>query len=162
MRQNRRTMTLRSHGFAALLALAAVALMAAPAHAGLGAGNASVLADAHELHGAVTLTLLQQYDIREISGAGGMRVREFLNRAGVVFALSWSGPVVPDLARLLGTSYASYAGALAALQRRGLHRSVRIAMPDLVVELGGHLRAYVGHAYLPALIPPGIQTADLR
>lgn len=155
-------MTPRFKGFPALLALATGALSAAPAHAGLGAGNASVLADADELHGTVTITLLQQYDMHEITTAGGMCVREFSNRAGVIFALSWSGPVVPDLARLLGTSYGAYASALSALRRPGIRNSVRIALPDLVVELGGHLRAYRGRAYLPALIPPGTPTADLR
>ncbi|HUX74903.1 MAG TPA: DUF2844 domain-containing protein [Steroidobacteraceae bacterium] len=138
------------------------ALWVAPAHAALGGGEASVRADANELGGAISVTLLQQYDILKIATAGGMRVREFLSRTGVVFAVSWSGPVVPDLQRLLGAHYASYAQALAALQRPGLQRSLRIGLPDLIVEVGGHLRAYLGRAYLPALIPAGTSASDLR
>jgi hypothetical protein len=54
-----------------------------------------------------------------------------------------------------------YATALAALNHPGLHRSLRVALPELIVESGGHLRAYAGRAYLPALVPAGVPAADL-
>ena len=162
MTQNGRTMDQRYRRLPALLVLAASALVIAPAQAALGGGGASVLADAGELGGTVNVTLLQQYDIHEITSASGMRVREFVDRAGVVFALCWSGPVVPDLQRLLGANFAAYARALAAQKRPGLQTSARVALPDLVVEVGGHLRAYTGRAYLPAQVPAGTSPADLR
>jgi len=146
-----------------VLAFAAMsALWGGPACAGLGSDAAGVVADGDELHGALNSTSLPQYDIEEITTDTGMRVREYLGRDGVVFAVSWSGPVLPDLRRLLGTHYVEYTAALAALTRPGLHRSVRIASSELVVESGGHLRAYAGRAYLPARVPAGISTADLR
>jgi hypothetical protein len=92
----------------------------------------------------------------------GVHVREFMTPDGVVFAVAWDGPVPPDLRSLLGTSFAAYARALAALNHPGLQRSLRIASPDLVVETAGHLRAYRGRAYLPALIPDGTPTEALR
>jgi hypothetical protein len=131
------------------------------AHAALGGDADSVLADRAELHGIANSVSFQQYDEQEISGAG-MHVREFLNRNGVVFAITWTGPVLPDLQRLLGAHFGEYAAALAALNHPGLHRSLRVASPGLVVESGGHLRAYAGRAYLPALIPVGVSPADLR
>jgi hypothetical protein len=133
-----------------------------PAAAALGGDAASVLADAHELQGTAHSILLTQYVLHEINTDSGMRVREFLNQDGIVFAVAWSGPVVPGLKGLLGPRFAAYSHALAALQQPGLHRSLRITSEDLVVELGGHLRAYSGRAFLPALIPSGVQTADLR
>jgi|SRR5882672_5431510 len=146
-----------------LLAIVAMsASWAGPACAALGGDAASVAADGAELHGVVNSTSLPQYEIEEITADAGMRVREYVGRDGVVFAVSWAGPVLPDLQRLLGTHYVEYTTALAALSRPGLHRSVRIASPGLVVESGGHLRAYAGRAYLPMLIPAGISTADLR
>ena len=138
------------------------ALWAGCACAGLGSDAAGVVADGTELHGALNSTSLPRYEIEEITTDTGMRVREYLGRDGVVFAVSWSGPALPDLQRLLGTHYVEYTTALAALTRPGLHRSVRIASSELVVESGGHLRAYAGRAYLPALVPAGISTADLR
>ncbi len=114
-----------------------------------------------ELHGVVNSTSLPQYDIEEITADTGMRVREYVGRDGVVFAVNWTGPAMPNLQRLLGTHYVEYTTALAALSRPGLHRSVRIASSELVVESGGHLRAYAGRAYLPKLIPAGVAMADL-
>ncbi len=114
------------------------------------------------MHGALNSTSLPQYEIDEITTDTGMRVREYLGRDGVVFAVSWSGPALPDLQRLLGAHYVEYTTALAALTRPGLHRSLRIETSELVVESGGHLRAYAGRAYLPTRVPAGISTADLR
>jgi hypothetical protein len=137
-------------------------LCAGSACAGLGGDVASVLADADEMQGIVQSMPLQRYEIREISTDSGMRVREFQDRDGIVFAVSWSGPAMPDLQRLLGTHFEAYSKAVAGLKRAGLQRSLRISSPALVVELSGHLRAYTGLAYLPASIPAGTSTQELR
>jgi hypothetical protein len=152
----------RFHKCDALLAIVAMsALCTGPASAGLGGDAASVLADGSELHGVVNSTSLPQYDVEEITTDTGMSVREYVNRSGVVFAVSWAGPALPDLQRLLGAHYVEYTTALAALSRPGLHRSVRTMSSELVVESDGHLRAYAGRAYLRALIPTGISPADI-
>jgi hypothetical protein len=156
-------MILKSTKRSLLLVIVATSpLWVLPARAGLGSDAASVLADGAELHGVVNSVIGQQYDIQEIAAEPGMRVREYLNRNGVVFAVSWTAPVLPDLQLLLGAHFEEYTTALAALNHAGLHRSVRIALSDLVVESGGHLRAYAGRAYLPALIPAGVSVAELR
>ncbi len=131
------------------------------ARASLGGDAASVLADADELHGVVQPSVSADFEVQEIVSDNGMRVREFLNGAGVVFAVSWQGPVMPDLQTLLGAQFPVYAAALAARERPGLHRSVRVATANLVVESDGHLRAYVGRGYLPALVPPGVSIGTL-
>jgi uncharacterized protein DUF2844 len=138
------------------------AMIFRPARASLGGDAASVAADAAELHGIAHFTPLPQYDIQEITSDSGMRVREFLTRDGIVFAVTWNGPVVPDLRTLLGPSFASYTEGLAALKHPGTHRSVRLASSALVVESGGHMRAYSGRAYLPLLVPAAASPADLR
>ncbi len=138
------------------------ALWIAPAHAALGGDAASVVADEADLHGNATTELRQQYDVQEITNDAGMRVREYLDRAGNVFAVSWSGPVLPDLQRLLGAHFTQYATGLAALRHPGLQRSVRLSTPEFVAESAGHLRAYAGRAYLPALVPAGVLAAELR
>ena len=145
-----------------LLMVLALPAWAGPAGAGLGGDAAGVLGDAPAAHAAVSAVALQQYDIREIADESRMRVREYLNRHGTVFAVAWSGPVMPDLKRLLGPYFEQYTTALAALKSPGLHRSVRIASSGLVVESEGHLRAYAGRAYVPALVPGGVSVADLR
>jgi hypothetical protein len=144
-----------------LAALGIVPLWAGPALAALGGDATSVLADGAELHGVVHAEARSLYDIQEIT-ADGMRVREYLSRDGVVFGVSWSGPAPPNMQRMLGTHYEAYAAALAALIHPGLHHSVRVALTDLVVESGGHLRAYAGRAYLPLAVPAGVPTSELR
>jgi hypothetical protein len=136
---------------------------AEPARASLGGDLASVLNDASEWHGAVQDSPLQQYDVEEILTDNGLRVREFLDRKGLVFAVAWSGPIVPDLGRLLGpTRFVTYTTALASRTRLGLQRSVRVATTELVVESETHLRNCTGRAYLPDMIPSAVATADLR
>jgi hypothetical protein len=137
-------------------------VLAAPVQAGLGQDAASVRADAADLAGATELSDAADYRIAQISTDSGMRVREFSNRAGVVFAVAWSGPAPPNLQRLLGAHYEAYAAAVAALDHPGRHRALRIASPELVVELGGHLRAFAGRAYLPGRMPAGVSPAELR
>ncbi len=137
-------------------------LAAWPAHAALGGDAASVDADARGIGGTVSVTPMQAYDIREIACADGLRVREFLDRTGAVFAVAWNGPVMPILSQLLGTDYGAYVRAIDTLKRPGLHRELRVVLPDAVVELAGHLRAYSGRAYRPAAIPAGTAIADLR
>jgi hypothetical protein len=144
------------------LALGIALLCAAPAHGGLGKDAADILADSAQMQGLVKSESGQQYDVQVITTGTGMRVSEYLNHGGIVFAVAWAGPVPPDLRLLLGNHYADYTAALAALNHSDLHRAVRIESSGLVVESGGHMRAYSGHAYLPALMPAGVAAAELR
>lgn len=145
-----------------LLSVGVIAVWAGQAQACLAGNAASVLDDANDLHGVVQSATRPQFEIQEIVTDNGMQVREFLNRDRIVFAISWTGPAPPDLQRLLGSQFAAYTAALAARDHLGLHRSVRIATSTLVVESEGHLRSYVGRAYLPAMIPVNASIADLR
>lgn len=133
-----------------------------PARAALGGDPASVLADAAELQGVDHALSLRQYDIHEITADSGLSVREFVSRDGIVFAVTWTGPVMPNLQTLLGAHFPAYTAALAQVTERGLRRSLRIETSGLVVEAEGHMRAYVGRAYLRAVIPAGTPTSDLR
>ncbi len=145
-----------------ILVFGAIALPVERAQAALGGDAASIVTDTTEMHGVAHATLLQQYEIQEITNDNGMRVREYLNRNGVVFAVTWNGPVVPDLRTLLGASFDSYVEQLSALKHPGTHRSLRLASSTLVVESGGHMRAYSGRAYLPLLLPAAASAANLR
>jgi hypothetical protein len=76
---------------------------------------------------------------------------------GLVFAVGWEGPVLPDLERLLGSFHPVY--ALAVRQQK---RGVSIQTPELVIESGGMMRAFNGRALLPAKLPAGIAHQDIR
>jgi Protein of unknown function (DUF2844) len=145
-----------------LLILIAITVWDGRARASLGGDAASILEDANELHGAVQSSARPHYEVREIATDNGMQVREFLTLDGRVFAVSWAGPALPDLQRLLGPHFQVYAAALAARAHLGLHRSLRVATTDLIVESDGQLRSYVGRAYLPAMVPLSVSITDLR
>ncbi len=134
----------------------------APAWAGLGGNEASVLADGAHLQGTLTTVVQENYETFEINAGSGMRVREYLGRDGTVFAVAWSGPATPDLQQLLGIHFGEYAAALQRLDHPGLRRSLRLASPGLIVEMDGHMRAYAGRARIPARMPAGVSADELR
>ena len=140
-----------------------MAIAAAPcAHASLGGDAASIDGENLALQGALSIQRTPRYEIREITNGSAMDIREYLNARGMVFAVSWQGPVPPDLQQLLGKYFEPYTAALAALDHPGLHRSVRVATATLIVESSGHLRTYSGRAYLPGEVPAGVPMTDLR
>jgi Protein of unknown function (DUF2844) len=132
------------------------------ADASLGGDRSSVLDDATAVHGVVQSAAGPGFEVLEIATEGGLQLREFITREGAVFAIAWSGPVMPDLQQLLGGRFADYAAALRAQDHPGRRRVVRLANTALVVESAGHLRAYTGRAYLPAMLPAGVAPAQLR
>lgn len=59
----------------------------------------------HAAGGAATVAV--GYTVRETTLGSGTVVREYVSTAGTVFALSWQGPVTPNLSDLLGTYFRS-------------------------------------------------------
>jgi hypothetical protein len=130
--------------------------------ASLGDAQASVMADARRLQGTVVASTHLHYTMQEITTSSGLLVREYVNDSGMVFAVGWSGPVMPELAGLLGSHHVQYAEAVAAQTPVGVHRTLNIVLPGLVVQSGGHLRAYAGRAYLPQQLPADVSAQELQ
>jgi hypothetical protein len=145
---------------AALLALA----VPATASAALGGDVASVSADVVRMKGAVTrIGQTNAYAVHEIRAATGTTVREYVSPAGKVFAVAWEGPWLPDMRQLLGDYFDRYTqAARAAKEGRSGHRPLVVRDAGLVVEAGGHPRAYGGRAYLQEMIPQGVDAAAIR
>jgi hypothetical protein len=144
-------------GCAALLAFGSHQAIAA-----LGADSASVADDVHSLRGSVDSENHGEYSVTVIRSDNGLRVREFVSPSGTVFAVTWSGPVEPDLRGLLGATFSAYTQALAQMRQAGLRRSLHLVLPAAVVDNGGHLRAFAGRAYLPALLPAGLSPTEIH
>jgi hypothetical protein len=144
-----------------LLLYATVALLAAPgvASAALGESVASVEPERARVHGTLRAIPTLQYTLHEITGADGTRIREFENAAGVVFALSWSGPFKPDLQQLLGAHFAAFNSLPRGAE--STRNAMQVATPQFVAQSSGHGRAFYGRAYLPEQVPPGVQLAEL-
>jgi len=139
-----------------------VLLIPAPAAAHLGGDISSVDADRHELHATLRSTSMQQFQVHEIGAPSGTIVHEYATRQGTIFAVTWHGPLPPDLHQLFGAYYTRYQAAAATHARPGMHRQVHIADADLVVQSSARLRAFGGVAYIPSLMPAGVSVADLK
>lgn len=150
------------------LALGAVLLAGeamAPAKAALGETVASVQGDRVSMKGQLRTRSEPGYSVQEITGASGVIVREYVAPSGVVFAVSWSGPAMPNLQQTLGAYFSQYVTAAKAQRAKGQrvgHHHLEIHQPSLVVHAGGHMRQYFGLAYVPALVPQNISISDLR
>ena len=84
------------------LVAATAGLMPCVAHAALGGDLASIDREQAALQAERVVTPAVAYDLHELITPNGTRVREYLDRSGRVFAVSWSGPRLPDLGQLLG------------------------------------------------------------
>jgi hypothetical protein len=136
-----------------------------PARAGLGDTVASVQADRVSAKGQLRARSGAGYSVQEITAGTGTVIREYVSPAGVVFAVSWSGPAMPNLQQILGTYFAQYRSTVATqhtnAERPG-HNHVEVRAPTLVVHSGGHMRQFSGIAYVPSLVPPNLSISDLH
>ncbi len=107
-----------------------------------------------------------KYTVHEITTPYGTVVREYVSPDGNVFGVAWRGPFLPNFQQILGTSYQQFAQATQqgknSYPQRSRNAPVVIEQPDLVVHSAGHTRAYSGQAYLPALIPQGVDVKEVR
>lgn len=142
-----------------LIALAMV-LQSTPASAALGAGVNSVEVDRQQFQGTTRITSRAAYSVHELQLAGGALVREYVATSGVVFAVSWGGPTMPNLRQLLGTHFDSYVGS--TNRQRGGHSHLVVREGSLVVESGGHMRSFHGRAYLSDALPSGVVLDEIQ
>ena len=144
--------------FRALLGLAVVCV-SAPALAGLGDDASSVELDRVSMKAALRVTPYVGYDVHEIQTPAGTVIHEYVSAQGKVFAVSWRGPGLPDLAELLG----SYAAQLAQAQPRTHynHHHLRIETPEVVMQSDAYLRSRSGRAWVPALFPQSLSPKDI-
>ena len=142
-----------------LCSLAAVV----PARAALGQPATSVAADQLRMKGQIRHATGTGYRVDQITAPGGTLVKEFISPAGIVFAVSWRGPTLPNLAQTLGSTYFGMLKTAERTERAGLgHNHVQLRTPQLVVHAGGHMRYFFGMAYVPSLLPPNVSVADLH
>lgn len=148
-----------------LVIAAALTIASAPilAWASLGGDAASVEADQIHLQGRRTMKAAGAYTVHEIQGTSGTVVREYVSPEGKVFGVAWQGPWIPDMRQLLGSYFDQYAQANQAQKGSRMRRGpVLINEPGLVVQIGGHPRAFAGRAYVPEMLPSGVRAESIQ
>jgi len=104
------------------------------------------------------------WSTRETTSDDGMVQREYLTADGTVFAVAWRGPRRPELSVLLGTRYARQMSDNARAQRqlgRGSHATTSQVDEDFAVHASSHQRLSAGVAWLPRMLPAGVDPDSL-
>ncbi len=135
--------------------------MAFPAWASLGDNVTTVQSDKVHMQGAVRTVASQLYVTHEITVPTGQVVREYVSLNGNVFGVSWDGPFQPDFRQLLGSYFEPVKQAATAQQRRG-HGPITIETSGFVFHQGGHARSFHGSAYVPAMVPQGVNVTEIQ
>ncbi|MFM0335544.1 DUF2844 domain-containing protein [Paraburkholderia fungorum] len=100
------------------------------------------------------------YTVRESRDADGVRIREYVLPSNVVFAVTWQGPVRPDMVALLG-SYFPNAVAAGTGRARGTGPLIE-RNGDFQIESAGRAGNFFGKAVLPRLVPVNVRAEDLQ
>ena len=136
-----------------------VGVAASGAQASLGGVEATVQADQQQMAATQRVLRPGPYTLHEMQTPTGTTVREYVSPAGMVFGVAWQGPAMPDLRQLLGPYFQNYVGAVTQRKARG---PVVVEEPGLVVHSAGHMRAFVGRAYIPEALPQGMSADSIR
>jgi hypothetical protein len=139
------------------------------AFAVLGDNAASVLTDQARMKGTLQSVDNTTYVLHEITMSSGAKVREFVTPGGAVFGVAWEGQFPPDLQALLGAYYQQAQQAVAqqkadeASQNQPRRRGpIVVQTSSFVLVEGGRNRSHHGLAYVPQLIPQGVETSQIR
>lgn len=134
------------------------------ASATLGSDVTTVNEDRAKMQGALmSITRNDRFEIHQLQASNGTTVREYVSSTGTVFAVSWEGPWMPDLRQVLGPYFDAYQRTVPAVRNaRRSHGPMTFRSGDLVVQIGGHPRAFVGRAYIERLMPQGMQAQTIR
>ena len=156
-------LTIKSSGLGLACAIVCSAsVLSTPAMAALGAapnmgaqqGASAPAAGTRQLQAALPATT---YTVWTSVLPTGTVVQEYVNASGQVFALSWQGRLLPDLDSFLGTYAGEYQQAVDQKQSSGQRNAfVSTNKTNIVISSHGRMGNFKGHAYLPALVPPGL------
>ncbi|WP_413578384.1 DUF2844 domain-containing protein [Bdellovibrio sp. HCB290] len=100
------------------------------------------------------------YTVTE-SETAGIKIRQFVNSQGRVFAITWKGTDLPPLEELLGTHLPEYRDKIAARGRIFGRKTLKIKTENIVVEGSSRQTDQRGRAYIPAILPEGFDLKDI-
>jgi hypothetical protein len=141
-------------------AIGLAVLLPTIASATLGEPDTSIQADQTQMKTTLKVIQRASFRVHEMSLPSGTVLRQYATPDGLVFAVTWSGPTMPDLRQTLGRYFPTYvAGAKA---NGAKHRQLQIKSADLIVQAGGRIRSFTGRAYLASAMPAGVTVQDLH
>lgn len=141
-----------------------IASVSVPAHATLGGKASTIENDRIRMVGRKSAQTVQgEVTSHEVTLENGTVTRQLTRADGTVFAVSWQGPVRPNLNQLFGTSYFQrFQSDNAPAGRIRMRRALASTHSDFVVRTGGHAGAFWGFAFLPEVAPVGFSAQSLQ
>jgi hypothetical protein len=124
------------------------------AHATLGGNVASVVSNQQQLGATHQVLKLAIGERHELQLPSGIVVHEYVSASGAVYAITWHGPRKPDLRELLGPYFAQLAQR--SSQAKLGHHHMLLEGSDLVIQSNGHRGTSSGRAWVPSLVPAGV------
>jgi hypothetical protein len=122
------------------------------ARATLGGDAGSIATNQQRLAATRAVKPLPHGEYHELRLPSGPVVREYVSASGTVYAVSWHGHGMPNLQELLGAYFAQ----LSTGRRRGGHHHMALGGSDFVVQSSSHGRLFSGRAWVPSLVPAGV------
>ncbi|MEZ0602609.1 DUF2844 domain-containing protein [Paraburkholderia sp. IW21] len=110
--------------------------------------------------GVVTASAAAPYITRETRDSNGVTIREYVLSSNIVFAVTWEGPIRPDMTALLGSYFPNFVAA-GESRARGTGPLIE-SNGDFRIESAGRLGHFFGMAYLPRLMPANVRPGDLK
>ena len=102
------------------------------------------------------------YTVHETQLENGTVVKEYASADGIVFAISWQGPILPNLKTLLGGYFSIFEVGTVQARVNGRRGSpVAVNRDGLVVGSNGRMGHFFGSAYAAALIPANLSIQDV-
>ncbi len=98
-----------------------------------------------------------KYQVSIIKATGNITIKEYVSD-GKVFAVSWAGMRNPDLKQLFGKYFPEFKTTKTA--GLGL-RNTQVSAKNLMVNIYGVTGDFHGVAYIPSLLPAGLNPQDL-
>ena len=88
------------------------------------------------------------YSVQQIQSGNGTTIKEFISSTGTVFAVTWQGPLMPDMQQLLGQYFSDYVNA--AKNDHGGHHRLNIKQAGLVCNPVGVCARFLVSPIYPA------------
>lgn len=100
------------------------------------------------------------YSMHQSVDANGVTIREYVLPSNVVFAVTWDGPIRPDMTALLGNYFPNYVNVA---QSRARGTGPLVDGDDAFrIESTGRLGRFSGMAWLLHEFPAGVRPGDLK
>lgn len=131
------------------------------ANATLGEPMASIQKDAGQLKAMQkAATVGEKFSVSEMQ-ADGNTIKQYSNGEGIVFAVTWMGISKPDLKTLFGKYFAEYTEGSNEVPKLAGAKTISFKTSQMVIRRGGRMRDQRGLAFIPSLVPAGINAEDL-